>query len=93
MTRLLTGTAIAMFMIATPALAADNGTADTSTGAAAQSSSPPMSGSAKDNNLDTSKTNAAVNPPSGSKDTSSGAAEQSSAPPSSSAAKPMGGAQ
>ena len=88
MNRLLTCTAVALFLGLTPALAADKaatvpGAADNSSGAAQQSSSPPGSKSAMDNN----GSKPGANPQAG-MDTSSGAAQQSSAPPSSSAADP-----
>jgi hypothetical protein len=90
MNRLLICTAIGLFLGLTPALALDDATtvpgADTSSGAAQQSSSPPGSKSAMDN--DAVDSGAATNPPEGSTDKSSGAAQQSSAPPSSSAANP-----
>jgi hypothetical protein len=57
------------------------GSADTSTGAAEQSSAPPSSGAA---DADTAASDA-HNPPEGSPDTSGGAMERSSAPPGSSA--------
>jgi hypothetical protein len=88
MNRLLTCTAVVLFLGLTPALAADKaatvpGAADNSSGAAQQSSSPPGSKSAMDNN----GSKPGANPQAG-MDTSSGAAQQSSAPPSSSAADP-----
>ena len=88
MNRLLTCTAVALFLSLTPSLAADKaatvpGAADNSSGAAQQSSSPPGSKSAMDNNA----IKPGANPQAG-MDTSSGAAQQSSAPPSSSAADP-----
>src|SRR5215212_1158981 len=81
MSRLVICTAIAVFMVLTPALAADDqpAGADTSTGAKEQSSAPPASGAAED---------AKPKPSIGSADTSTGAKEQSSAPPDSSAADP-----
>jgi hypothetical protein len=84
MNRLLTCTAVALFLGLTPALAADKsmtvpGAADTSSGAAQQSSAPEGSKSAMDNTA--KKPSAAIIPPEGSMDTSSGAAQQSSAPP------------
>jgi hypothetical protein len=86
MNRLLTCTAIALFLGLTPALAVDNaapvpGAADTSTGAAQQSSAPQGSKSAMDSN-------APCATPGGSMDKSSGAAQQSSSPPCTAAANP-----
>ena len=89
MTRFLTCTAVTLFLGLAPALAADKavpGTADTSSGAAQQSSAPPGSKSEMDN--DVAKPGAATMPAEGTADTSSGAAQQSSAPPSSAAANP-----
>lgn len=91
MNRFLTCTAVALFLGLTPALADDKsatvpGAADTSTGAAQQSSAPEGSKAAMDNTA--KKPGAAIMPPEGSMDTSSGAAQQSSAPPSSAAADP-----
>ena len=103
MNRLLIGTAAAVLLGLTPALAADDsamqpptqsgvthdtaksaaqpesGSADTSGGAAEQSSAPPASGAASANK-------SAMDPSSGSADQSTGAKEQSSAPEGSSAA-------
>ena len=90
MTRFLTCTAVTIFLGLAPALAADKavvpGAADTSSGAAQQSSAPPGSQSEMDN--DAVKPGAATMPSEGTADTSSGAAQQSSAPPSSAAANP-----
>lgn len=85
MNRLLTCTAIALFLGLTPALAVDKaapvpGAADTSTGAAQQSSAPQGSKSAMDSN-------APCATPGASMDKSSGAAQQSSSPPCTAAAK------
>ena len=90
MNRLFICTAIGLFLGLTPALALDDATtgpgADTSSGAAQQSSSPPGSKSAMDN--EGVKSGDATNPSEGNMDKSSGAAQQSSAPPSSAAANP-----
>jgi hypothetical protein len=105
MNRLLIGTAVAVLLGLSPALAADDtmapatqpgvsqetsksahqpssGSADTSGGAAEQSSAPPASGAASANKVDKD----AMAPSSGSADQSTGAKEQSSAPEGSSAA-------
>jgi hypothetical protein len=105
MNRLLIGTAVAVLLGLSPALAADDmaapatqpgvsqetsksaqqpssGSADTSGGAAEQSSAPPASGAASANKAD----KGAMDPSSGSADQSTGAKEQSSAPEGSSAA-------
>ena len=79
MNRLLTCTAIALFLGLTPALSADNAApvqqgADTSTGAAQQSSAPPGSQSEMDSTAPCAQ-------PGSSMDKSSGAAQQSSAAP------------
>jgi len=80
MYRLLSCTAVVFGMALTPALAADTGSPDQSTGAKEQSSAPPASGAASD-----TKSMGEMKPSSGSMDTSQGAKEQSSAPPGSSA--------
>jgi hypothetical protein len=78
MYRLLSCTAVVVYMALTPALAADDssqaGAPDQSTGAKEQSSAPPASGAASD-----TKPMEEMNPSSGSMDTSQGAKEQSSA--------------
>jgi hypothetical protein len=84
MNHLLASTAVVLVLGLTPALAADKaapvpGAADTSTGAAQQSSAPPGSKSEMDST-------APCVTPGASMDKSSGAAEQSSAPPCSAAA-------
>ena len=99
MNRLLIGTAVAVLLGLSQALAADDmtapatqpgvsqetsksahqpssGSADTSGGAAEQSSAPPSSGAASANKMDKD----AMKPSSGSADQSTGAKEQSSAP-------------
>lgn len=82
MNRLIASTAIVLALGFAPALAADQpGSADTSTGAAEQSSAPPNSDAAKMKSADQ------PTPSSGQADSSGGAAEQSSAPPKSSAAE------
>ena len=90
MTRFLTCTAVTLFLGLAPALAADiavvPGAADTSSGAAQQSSGHPGSTSEMDN--DAVKSGEATMPAEGTADTLSGAAQQSSAPPSSAAANP-----
>ena len=90
MNRLFICTAVGLFLGLTPALAVDDAAtvpgADTSSGAAQQSSSPPGSKSAMDN--EGVKSGEATNPSAGSMDKSTGAAQQSSAPPSSAAANP-----
>jgi hypothetical protein len=104
MDRLLLGTAVAVLLGLSPALAADDsnmlptqpgvleetlkqahqppsGNADTSGGAAEQSSASPSFGAASANKVDQD----AMKPDSGSADRSKGAKDQSSAPPGSSA--------
>ena len=86
MNRLLTCTAIALFLGLTPALAVDKaapvpGASDTSTGAAQQSSAPPGSKSAMDSNAPCAASGASM-------DKSSGAAQQSSSSPCTAATNP-----
>ena len=86
MNRLLTCTAIALFMGLTPALSADKTApvqqgADTSTGAAQQSSAPAGSKAEMDSTAPCAE-------PGSSTDKSSGAAQQSSAAPCAAAANP-----